>query len=145
MLHTSPLPFLTCAKLLHLQPELSARTETFGEQASGTPSVKRTCTSRWAIKFLGSAPCRRDCSCSFRSSPTDATSPTVAAMVVQTRGTAGTAAGANSESVGSGGAHAASTSTESTQGYKPTSSLVKHFISAMLLVVLFSNIVQCFV
>ena len=125
----------TCAKLLHLRPELSARAENSGEQASGTPSVKRTCMGRRAIKFLGRG--------SFRSSPTNATSPTVAAMVVQTRGTAGTAAGANSESGGSGGAHAVSTGTESIQEYKPTSSLVKHFISAMLLVVLFSSIVQC--
>ena len=63
-------------------------------------------------------------------------------MVVQTGGTASTAAGANTESGGSGGAHAASTGTESTQGYKPTSSLIKHFISTILLVVLFSSIVE---
>ena len=89
---------------------------------------------------MGSAPCRRDFS--FRSSPTNATSPTAAAMVVQTRGTASTAPGANTESGGSGGAHAASTGTESTQGYKSTSSLIKHFISAMLLVALFSSTVE---
>ena len=46
------------------------------------------------------------------------------------------------QSGGSGGAHAASTGTESTQGYKPTSSLIKHFISTILLVVLFSSIVE---
>ena len=63
-------------------------------------------------------------------------------MVVQRGGTASTAAGANTESGGSGGAHAASTGTESTQGYKSTSSLIKHFISAMLLVALFSSTVE---
>ena len=46
------------------------------------------------------------------------------------------------QSGGSGGAHAASTGTESTQGYKPTSSLIKYFISTILLVVLFSSIVE---
>ena len=57
------------------------------------------------------------------------------------RGTAGTAAGTNTES-GSGGSHTAGTGTESTQGYKPTSSLIKHLISTMLLVVLFSSTVE---
>ena len=53
----------------------------------------------------------------------------------------GTAAGTNIES-GSGGAHTVGTGTESTQGYKPTSSLIKHLISTMLLVVLFSSTVE---
>jgi len=62
-------------------------------------------------------------------------------MVVQTRRTPGTAAGTDTES-GSGGAHIVGTDTESTQGYKPTSSLINHLISTMLLVVLFSSIVE---
>ena len=62
-------------------------------------------------------------------------------MVVQMRGTVGTAAGTNIES-GSGGAHTAGTDTESTQEYKPTSSLIKHLINTMLLVVLFSSTVE---
>ena len=62
-------------------------------------------------------------------------------MVVQTRGTVGTAAGTNIES-GSGGAHTACTGTESTQGYKLISSLFKHSISTMLLVVFFSSTVE---
>ena len=62
-------------------------------------------------------------------------------MVVQTRGTVGTAAGTNIES-GSGGAHTADTGTESTQEHKPTSSLIKHLINTMLLVVLFSSTVE---
>ena len=62
-------------------------------------------------------------------------------MVVQKRGTAGTVAVTNTES-GSGGCHTAGTGTESTQGYKPTSSLIKHLISTMLIVVLFSSTVE---
>ena len=61
-------------------------------------------------------------------------------MVVQMRGTVGTVAGTNIES-GSGGAHTAGTGTESTQEYKPTSSLIKHLINTMLLV-LFSSTVE---
>jgi hypothetical protein len=59
------------------------------------------------------------------------------------RGTAGTAASTNTNiESGSGGAHTAGTGIESTQGYKPTSSLIKHLISTILLVVLFSSTVE---